>query len=145
MKLAKEKVKKEKKISEVPIREIIVHDQDVIAAGYNIRETTQTTLSHAELIAIERANATIGSWRLEDCTLYVTIEPCPMCAGTIVQSRIKRVVFGATDPKAGCAGTIINLLQMDEFNHQVEVTGGVLKEQCQKLMKQFFKKIRNKK
>jgi len=145
MKLAIEEAKKAKKIGEVPIGAIIVHDQDVIAAGYNIRETTQTTLSHAELIAIERANEKIGSWRLEDCTLYVTIEPCPMCAGAIIQSRIKRVVFGATDPKAGCAGTIINLLQMDEFNHQVEITNGVLKNECQELMKQFFKKIRNKK
>src|SRR5690625_111621 len=145
MKLAIEEAKKAKKIGEVPIGAIIVHDQDVIAAGYNIRETTQTTLSHAELIAIERANEKIGSWRLEDCTLYVTIEPCPMCAGAIIQSRIKRVVFGATDPKAGCAGTIINLLQMDEFNHQVEITNGVLKSECQELMKQFFKKIRNKK
>lgn len=145
MKLAIAEANKAEAIGEVPIGAIIVYDEEVIATGYNLRETTQTTLSHAELIAIERANATIGSWRLEDCTLYVTIEPCPMCAGTIVQSRIKRVVFGATDPKAGCAGTIINLLQMDEFNHQVEVTGGVLKEQCQKLMKQFFKKIRNKK
>src|SRR5690625_4769403 len=145
MKLALKEAKKAATIGEVPIGAVIVQHGKVIATGHNVRETTQMTLSHAELIAIERANQMIGSWRLEDCTLYVTVEPCPMCAGAIVQSRIKRVVFGATDPKAGCAGTIINLLQMDEFNHQVEITNGVLKNECQELMKQFFKKIRNKK
>src|SRR5690625_1120994 len=115
MSLAIEEAKKAEKIGEVPIGAIIVQNNEVIAKGYNIRETTQTTLSHAELMAIEQANKKIGSWRLEDCTLYVTIEPCPMCAGAIVQSRIKRVVFGAIDPKSGCGGTIINLLQMKKF------------------------------
>lgn len=145
MKLAIEEAKKAEKIGEVPIGAIIVHKGEVIAKGYNIRETTQTTLSHAELIAIQQANEKIKSWRLEDCTMYVTVEPCPMCAGAIVQSRMKRVVFGTRDPKGGCAGTIINLLQMDSFNHQVEVTSGVLEHECQTIIKHFFIHLREKK
>ena len=117
----------------------------VIATGHNDRESTQTTLSHAELIAIEKANNVMNSWRLEDCTLYVTLEPCPMCAGAIVQSRIKRVVYGASDPKAGCAGTLMNLLQEDKFNHQVEVTRGILEEECSVLLTDFFQQVTNKK
>jgi|SRR5690625_1008852 len=145
MKLALKEAKKAATIGEVPIGAVIVQHGKVIATGHNVRETTQMTLSHAELIAIERANQMIGSWRLEDCTLYVTVEPCPMCAGAIVQSRIKRVVFGAPDPKAGCAGTIINLLQMDLFNHQTEVTSGILMSESQTIIKQFFKNIRKRK
>ncbi|MFD1039915.1 tRNA adenosine(34) deaminase TadA [Virgibacillus byunsanensis] len=132
-------------IGEVPIGAVIVFKDRVIATGYNVRETEQTTLSHAELIAIEEANENIGSWRLEDCTLYVTLEPCPMCAGAIVQSRIKRVVYGATDPKAGCAGTLMNLLNDERFNHQVDVEKGILKEECSKLLSNFFRELRNKK
>ncbi len=130
---------------EVPIGAVIVYEDAIIASGGNERERQQTTLSHAELIAIAVANEKIGSWRLEDCTLYVTLEPCPMCAGAIVQSRIKRVVFGASDPKAGCAGTLMNLLQENRFNHQTEVTSGVLETECSALLTQFFRKLREKK
>lgn len=144
MELAIEEAKKALKLDEVPIGAVIVYRNNVIATGYNVRETSQETLSHAELIAIQKANEKIGSWRLEDCTLYVTLEPCPMCAGAIVQSRIKRVVFGASDPKAGCAGTLMNLLHDERFNHQSEVTHGVLEEDCAKLLKDFFKSLREK-
>lgn len=131
-----------KEQAEVPIGAVIVFQDKVIATGYNVRETSQSTLSHAELIAIQEANSKIGSWRLEDCTLYVTLEPCPMCAGAIVQSRIKRVVFGAFDPKAGCAGSLMNLLNDDRFNHQVEFESGVLEEECGQLLTEFFKGLR---
>ncbi|MFB4168726.1 tRNA adenosine(34) deaminase TadA [Virgibacillus sp. JSM 102003] len=136
---------KAKEIGEVPIGAVIVFKGEIIAAGYNVRETSQETLSHAELIAIRRANESIGSWRLEDCTLYVTLEPCPMCAGAIVQSRIKRVVYGAVDQKAGCAGTLMNLLDDERFNHQVELSSGVLEEECGSLLTDFFKELRKKK
>lgn len=129
-------------IGEVPIGAVIVYENEVIATGYNVRETSQRTASHAELIAIENANKQLGSWRLEDCTLYVTLEPCPMCAGAIVQARIPRVVFGAFDPKAGCAGTIVNLLQEERFNHQVDVTSGVLEAECSFLLTNFFRQLR---
>lgn len=145
MQIALKEAEKAEKKGEVPIGAVIVHDEKVIATGFNLRETTQTTLSHAELIAIEKANKVMKSWRLEDCTLYVTLEPCPMCAGAIVQSRIKRVVYGASDPKAGCAGTLMNLLQEDKFNHQVEITTGVLKEECSALLTDFFRQLRKKK
>lgn len=145
MQIALKEAEKAEKKGEVPIGAVIVHEDKVIATGYNHRETTQTTLSHAELIAIEKANKVMKSWRLEDCTLYVTLEPCPMCAGAIVQSRIKRVVYGASDPKAGCAGTLMNLLQEDKFNHQVEITTGVLKEECSALLTDFFRQLRKKK
>lgn len=134
-----------KEQDEVPIGAVIVYQDEVIASGYNIRETSQSTLSHAELIAIQKANQKLGSWRLEDCTLYVTLEPCPMCAGAIVQSRIKRVVFGALDPKAGCAGSLMNLLNDERFNHQVELESGVLEEECSLLLTNFFKGLRLKK
>lgn len=142
MRLAIAEAKRALTYNEVPIGAVIVYKDEVIAAGYNIRETLQTTLSHAELIAIAEANKSIGSWRLEDCTLYVTLEPCPMCAGAIVQSRIKRVVYGARDPKAGCAGTLMNLLGDDRFNHQVDVTSGVLELECSGLIKDFFSQLR---
>lgn len=145
MQAAIEEAKKAEQINEVPIGAVIVYENEIIARGYNLREASQTTLSHAELIAIQKANQTIGSWRLEDCTLYVTLEPCPMCAGAIVQSRIKRVVYGATDPKAGCAGTLMNLLDEPRFNHQVEVTSGVLKEECAGMLTAFFRKLRKRK
>lgn len=142
MQIAILEAEKAKEKEEVPIGAIIVYQDQVIATGHNVRESTQTTLSHAELIAIEKANNVMNSWRLEDCTLYVTLEPCPMCAGAIVQSRIKRVVYGASDPKAGCAGTLMNLLQEDKFNHQVEVTRGILEEECSVLLTDFFKQLR---
>ena len=143
MRAAMQEADKARKMDEVPIGAVIVHDGEIIAAGHNQRETSQTSLSHAELIAIEEANKKIGSWRLEDCTLYVTLEPCPMCAGAIVQSRVKRVVYGASDPKAGCAGTLMNLLQDERFNHQVELTSGVLEQECGDLLKNFFRALRD--
>ncbi|MGF7015726.1 tRNA adenosine(34) deaminase TadA [Ornithinibacillus bavariensis] len=145
MQLAINEAEKASQRNEVPIGAIIVLQDEVIATGFNIRETSQETLSHAELIAIREANKKVGSWRLEDCTLYVTLEPCPMCAGAIVQSRIKRVVFGASDPKAGCAGTLMNLLDEKRFNHQVAVTKGVLEEKCSSLLSNFFKELRTRK
>ncbi|WP_152657431.1 tRNA adenosine(34) deaminase TadA [Oceanobacillus sp. CFH 90083] len=132
-------------LNEVPIGAVIVKDGEVIGKGFNLRESMQTTLTHAELLAIQEANQAVGSWRLEDCTLYVTLEPCPMCAGAIVQSRIKRVVYGASDPKAGCAGTLMNLLEEPRFNHQVDVTSGILEQQCSTVLKNFFKELRQKK
>ncbi|GEL78288.1 tRNA-specific adenosine deaminase [Tenuibacillus multivorans] len=144
MKEAIKEAKKAEDIREVPIGAVIVHHGDIIARGYNQRETTQLSHSHAEIIAIEQANQAIGSWRLEECTLYVTLEPCPMCAGAIVQARIPHVVYGASDPKAGCAGTLMNLLDESRFNHQANVDAGVLKEECASLLTQFFKGIRNK-
>ncbi|MBU8790896.1 tRNA adenosine(34) deaminase TadA [Oceanobacillus caeni] len=134
---------KARKLNEVPIGAVIVYQDEIIASGFNLRESSQSALSHAELIAIEEANKRIGSWRLEDCTLYVTLEPCPMCAGAIVQSRIPHVVYGAYDPKAGCAGTIMNLLDEPRFNHQVKVTSGILEEECSKLLTDFFRDLRN--
>ncbi|MUK88106.1 tRNA adenosine(34) deaminase TadA [Ornithinibacillus sp. L9] len=145
MQLAIDEAKKAQIKAEVPIGAVIVYNNEVIAYGHNVREQSQETLSHAELIAIQEANEKIGSWRLEDCTLYVTLEPCPMCAGAIVQSRIKRVVFGAFDPKAGCAGSLMNLLDDPRFNHQVEVTSGVLEEACGKLLTDFFRELRQRK
>ncbi|TFJ93034.1 tRNA adenosine(34) deaminase TadA [Lentibacillus salicampi] len=142
MQEAIKQAKKAETMGEVPIGAVVVYEDEMIAYGFNVRESSQTTLSHAELIAIEKANQVIGSWRLEDCTLYVTLEPCPMCAGAIVQSRIKRVVFGAPDPKAGCAGTLMNLLQDERFNHQADVVGGVLEIECGALLTDFFRKLR---
>lgn len=136
--------KKAEEIAEVPIGAIIVHNGEIIARGFNKRETLQRSDAHAELIAIAEANQNVGSWRLEECTLYVTLEPCPMCAGAIVQSRIPHVVYGASDPKAGCAGTLINLLDDSRFNHQSTVESGVLEEECASLLKEFFKKLRKK-
>ena len=120
-------------------------DGEVIAKGYNLRETRQSSVAHAELLAITEACKVLGTWRLEEATLYVTLEPCPMCAGAIINSRIKRVVFGAHDPKAGCAGTFMNLLQDERFNHQSEVTCGVLHEECGSILTTFFKELRERK
>ncbi|MGJ9460260.1 tRNA adenosine(34) deaminase TadA [Oceanobacillus sp. CF4.6] len=145
MRAAIEEAKRAWILDEVPIGAVIVHEDEIVARGFNLRESLQTTLSHAELIAIQQANTKTGSWRLEDCTLYVTLEPCPMCAGAIVQSRMKRVVYGAPDPKAGCAGTLMNLLDEPRFNHQVEVTKGILKDECASLLKEFFRELRNRK
>jgi len=145
MQIAMEQAKEALKYNEVPIGAIIVYEDEIIGTGYNLRETSQTTLSHAELVAIQMANENIGSWRLEDCTLYVTLEPCPMCAGAILQSRIKRVVYGAPDPKAGSVHSLVNLLEDERFNHQAEVTSGVLEKECGELLKDFFKMLRKKK
>ena len=145
MKEALKQAKKASKIGEVPIGCVIVQDGQIIARGYNRRNTDKTTLAHAELAAIKKASKVVGDWRLEDCTLYVTLEPCQMCAGAIVQARMKRVVAGAMNPKAGCAGSILNLLQVKRFNHQVEFEHGVLEEECSKVLQEFFKQLRKKK
>ena len=144
MKQAIKLAKKAWKIEEVLIGCVIVHEGKVIGRGYNRRTTDKNPLAHAELIAIKKASKKIGDWRLEDCTLYVTLEPCQMCSGAIVQARIPRVVVGCMNPKAGCAGSILNLLDMKEFNHQVDLTTGVLGEECSEMMKQFFRELREK-
>ncbi|MBO1004753.1 tRNA adenosine(34) deaminase TadA [Pseudogracilibacillus auburnensis] len=144
MKMAIAEAKKAKMYNEVPIGAIIVQNGVVIATAYNLRETNQNAVAHAELLAIKQACEKLGTWRLEDCELYVTLEPCPMCSGAILLSRIKKVVYGAADPKAGCAGTLMNLLTDDRFNHQSEVVPGVLKEECGALLSNFFKQIREK-
>ena len=129
-------------LGEVPVGCVIVKDGEIIARGCNRRNTKKTTLAHAEISAIDRASKKLGDWRLEGCTLYVTLEPCQMCSGAIVQSRIDRVVIGAMNPKAGCAGSILNILQMKEFNHQVEITAGVREEKCRDVLQAFFKDLR---
>lgn len=144
MQLAIAEAKKAEEIGEVPIGAIIVKDNKIVGRGYNRREIDRDPTAHAEMIAIREASVQLGGWRLLNCTLYVTLEPCPMCAGAIVQSRIQRVVYGAKDPKAGCAGTLMNLLQEDRFNHQVEVTPDVLGDQCGHLLTDFFRTLRKK-
>lgn len=129
-------------LGEVPIGCVIVHEGRVIGRGYNRRNTDKSTLAHAEITAIRRASKWIGDWRLEECTLYVTLEPCQMCAGAIVQARIPEVVMGCMNPKAGCGGSILNLLEMPEFNHQVRVTRGVLADESSELLKRFFTELR---
>ncbi|MCR4845207.1 MAG: tRNA adenosine(34) deaminase TadA [Eubacterium sp.] len=143
MKQALRLAKKAMDSGDVPIGCIIVYDGKVIARGYNRRNKEKQSLAHAELIAIRKASKVIGDWRLEECKMYVTLEPCQMCAGAIVQARIPEVVIGCMNPKAGCAGSIINLLDMQEFNHQVKVTRGVLEEECSVLLKNFFKDLRD--
>ena len=142
MKEAIKQAKKAWKIGEVPIGCVIVYQDKIIARGYNRRKVDKNTLSHAELNAIKKASKVMGDWRLEECTLYVTLEPCQMCAGAIVQARIPRVVIGCMNEKAGCAGSILNLLQIPQFNHQVEVTYHVLEEICSMMLKDFFKELR---
>jgi len=127
---------------DVPIGCVIVKDGKIIARGYNKRNLKKTTLAHAELLAIEQASKKLADWRLEDCTMYVTLEPCQMCAGAIVQARIPNVVIGCMNPKAGCAGSILNLLDMKQFNHQVEIIKGIRKEICSQMMKSFFMDLR---
>ncbi|MFH5187009.1 tRNA adenosine(34) deaminase TadA [Paenibacillus sp. TAB 01] len=129
---------------EVPIGAVVVWQDQIIGRGHNLRETTRDPLAHAELIAIKQASEHLGAWRLLDCKLYVTLEPCPMCAGAIVQARVPQVIYGTTDPKAGCAGTLMNLLQEDRFNHRVDVVSGVLQEECSAMLTQFFRKLRGK-
>ena len=142
MREAIKQAKKAYEINEVPIGWVIVCEDKIISRGYNRRTTDKNPLAHAEMIAIKKASKKVGDWRLEDCTMYVTLEPCQMCSGAIVQSRMKKVVVGCMNAKAGCAGSILNLLQMDEFNHQVELETGVLEEECSLLMKNFFKELR---
>ena len=145
MEYAIKQAKKASDIYEVPIGCVIVYKDKIIARGYNKRNTKKNTLCHAEIEAINKASKKIGDWRLEGCTMYVTLEPCPMCAGAILQSRMERVVIGTMNPKAGCAGSIINLLQMEQFNHKVEIEIGIRQDECSRLMKEFFVKLRKKK
>lgn len=145
MKQAIKLANKARRLEEVPIGCVIVYDGKVIGRGYNRRNTDKTTLGHAEITAIRKASKVIGDWRLEDCTLYVTLEPCQMCAGAIVQARIPRVVIGSMNPKAGCAGSILNILEMPQFNHRCEVTRGILNEECSNMLTTFFKELRESK
>ena len=145
MKAAITQARKAYAIDEVPIGCVIVQNDKIIARGYNRRNIDKNTLAHAELSAIRKASKKTGDWRLEDCTMYVTLEPCQMCAGAIVQSRMKRVVIGSMNAKAGCAGSILNLLQMQQFNHQVEITRGVREEECSQMLSQFFRELRERK
>jgi tRNA(adenine34) deaminase len=145
MKAAIREAKKAYALDEVPIGCVIVQDGTIIARGYNRRNTEGNTLAHAELTAIKKASKKTGDWRLEDCTMYVTLEPCQMCAGAIVQSRMRRVIIGSMNPKAGCAGSVLNLLQMQQFNHQVEITRGVLEETCSSMLSAFFRELRQRK
>ncbi len=129
---------------EVPIGAVIVWNDQIIGRGHNLRETAADPLAHAELLAIREASEYLKAWRLTDCRLYVTLEPCPMCAGAIVQSRISQVIYGTPDPKAGCAGTLMNLLQEERFNHRTEVISGILQEECSSMLTQFFRRLRGK-
>lgn len=145
MNLAIEEAKKAETLGEVPIGAVIVHNDEVIARTYNLREQTQNATTHAELSAIQDACTALNSWRLENTTLYVTLEPCPMCAGAILQSRIPRVVYGARDPKGGCVHSLYELLNDPRFNHEADVTEGVLGEACGQLLTNFFRGIRERK
>ena len=145
MRLAIAEAEKARAINEVPIGAVIVLNGEVIASASNLRETEQNAVAHAELLAIQKACKHLGTWRLEEAELYVTLEPCPMCSGAIILSRIKKVVFGASDPKAGCAGTLMNLLVDERFNHQSEVIGGVLEDECGQLLSSFFRNVRERK
>lgn len=144
MKEAMKQAKKAYETGEVPIGCVIVESATgkIIGRGYNRRNTDKTTLAHAEITAIKKASKAMGDWRLEGCTIYITLEPCPMCAGAIVQARIDRCVFAAPSDKAGCAGSVVDLLEEPSFNHQVEVTRGIMKEESQALIKRFFKELR---
>ncbi|MCR5267302.1 MAG: tRNA adenosine(34) deaminase TadA [Lachnospiraceae bacterium] len=142
MREALKQAKKAYRLGEVPIGCVIVRDGEIIARGYNRRNTDKNTLSHAEISAIRRASKVVGDWRLEGCTLYVTLEPCQMCAGALVQSRIDKVVIGCMSPKSGCAGSVLNLLQNEQFNHQVEIETGILEEECSKILSEFFVHLR---
>lgn len=142
MKEAINEAQKAAQLGEVPIGAVVVHRGEVIGRGHNLRETSKQPAAHAEMIAIEQASRYLGAWRLLDCQLYVTLEPCPMCAGAIMQARISQLIYGAPDSKAGCAGTLMNLLQDERFNHQTIVIDGVLKETCSALLTNFFRRLR---
>lgn len=147
MKAAIVQAKKAYALGEVPIGCVIVKDNQIIARGYNRRSIDHNTLAHAEMIAIKKACKKLGDWRLEDCTMYITLEPCPMCAGAIVQARIKNIVIGAMNAKAGCAGSILDLMHIQRFNHQVDtlLLDGEIHEECVELLKDFFRELRQKK
>lgn len=145
MLLAIEEAKKAEQKGEVPIGAIVVHDGQIIGRGYNLREVNQDPLAHAEMIAIHEAANHLGSWRLNNCTLYATLEPCPMCAGAILQARIPTLVYGADDPKAGSVRSLYNLLWDDRFNHEAKVISGVLQAECGQLLSAFFQELRARK
>lgn len=145
MREAIKQAKKAAKLGEMPVGAVIVRNGEIISRGYNKRETKKNALLHAEIIAVERACKKLGGWRLPECEIYVTLEPCPMCAGAILNSRIDRVYFGAYDPKSGCAGSRINLMDMNLCNYTVEAVGGVMQEECAGLIKEFFRELRNRK
>jgi tRNA(adenine34) deaminase len=145
MRAAIKQAQKAYALNETPIGCVIVYDGKIIGRGYNRRNTDKNPLAHAEIAAIKKASRKMGDWRLEGCTMYVTLEPCQMCAGAIIQSRMTRVVVGCMNPKAGCAGSVLNLLQVKEFNHQAELTTGMLEEECSALMTGFFRELREKK
>ena len=142
MKEAIRQAKKAYDLGEVPIGCVIVYEGKIIGQGYNRRNTDKNTLAHAEITAINKASKKVGDWRLEGCSLYVTLEPCQMCAGAIVQARIDEVIMGSMNPKAGCAGSVLNLLQISAFNHQVELVRGILEEECSTMLSEFFRKLR---
>ena len=147
-KFMREAIRQEKKayaLDEVPIGCVIVYEGKIIARGYNRRNTDKNTLSHAELIAIKKASRKLGDWRLEGCTMYITLEPCQMCAGAMVQARVTEAVIGSMNPKAGCAGSVLNILEMEGFNHQVNVRRGVMEEECSRMLSSFFRELREKK
>ena len=145
MREAIRQAKKACALEEVPIGCVIVREGRIIARGYNRRNTDKNTLSHAELTAIKKASKKCGDWRLEDCTMYVTLEPCQMCAGAMVQARVTEAVIGSMNPKAGCAGSVLNILEMEGFNHQVNVRRGVMEEECSRMLSSFFRELREKK
>lgn len=145
MREAIRQAKKAYALGEVPIGCVIVYQDKIIGRGYNRRTIDKNTLAHAEMIAIRKASKKMNDWRLEECTMYVTLEPCQMCSGALVQSRIDEVVIGCMNAKAGCAGSVMNLLQVDGFNHQVKITQGVLEEECSSMLSEFFRKLREKK
>ncbi len=145
MNQALKEAEKAKAIGEVPIGAVIVKDGEIIGRGYNQRETTNRAITHAEILAIDDANQHLDNWRLEDCALFVTLEPCPMCSGAIVLSRIPYVYYGASDYKGGTAGTLMNLLQDDRFNHQSYLEAGILQEECSGMLTSFFRELRAKK
>ena len=145
MRQAIKQAKKAAAVGDMPIGCVIVYENRIIARGYNKRNAKKTALAHAELLAIEKASKKLGDWRLEDCTMYITLEPCQMCAGAIVQARIPKVVVGAMNKKAGCAGSVLNLFQVPAFNHQVEFVNGVLEQECSEMLSDFFKTLRREK
>ena len=144
MRQAMLQARKARRLGEVPIGCVIVYEDKIIARGYNRRVTDHSTLAHAEINAIKKACRVIGDWRLEGCTMYVTLEPCPMCAGAIVQARIPRLVIGCMNPKAGCCGSVLDMTNEKGFNHQVDVTSGVMGDECSEMLKSFFRELRAK-
>ncbi len=142
MKIALEEAMKAYELNEVPIGAVVVFEDRIIGTGYNRRNTDKSTFAHAEVIAMKEAMKVIGDWRLEETKMYVTLEPCPMCAGAIVQARIPKVIIGTMNPKAGCAGSVLDLLHEPGFNHQVEVTTGVLETECKTMLQDFFRELR---